>query len=228
MNIRNKKEINLIKLTILILVVIILINALIICFNNSLTKTKSASTYNLNQSLWKFRFNGGLLFQISASSLSYLGISIASLLDQDIRNDMETINWNIFNTNERAVINSEKVSFYKGVPVFKFSHNRSGSFLAIFISKQQKSTHTLRHEFGHNIQQLILGPIKYLLCIGLPSWQEWSNRYYYDRPWEITADTFGGITSIKHNEPDISRGYSYLDISALFGILSYSFIVNEY
>ena len=96
------------------------------------------------------------------------------------------------------------------------------------MTRGRENITTLRHEFGHNIQQLILGPINYLLCIGLPSWQQWSNRPYYERPWEITADIFGGVSSRKHNNTDIQRGYSYLDVSAMFGTLSYWFLEDEF
>ena len=178
--------------------------------------------------LWNFRNNAGIHFQVSASILSYLGITVASFFDETIKNDMIAIDWNIFNTNESSVLSAEKVSFYKGVPIFKFNHNRSGSFLAIFMTKGRENISTLRHEFGHNIQQLVLGPIKYLLCIGLPSWQEWSTRTYYDRPWEITADIFGKVSSRKHSITDVQRGYSYLDISAMFSTLSYFFLKGEY
>ena len=223
----NTKIKDLIVILIIILTLIILLSSSIKRYlNNSVYQ--NATVYNINQKLWDFRKNGGIPIQVTASLLSYWSIAACSIFDNDIKNDMSTIDWNIFNTNELSALRAEKVSFYKGVPVFKFNNPRSGSFLAIFISKNQESINTLRHEFGHNIQQLILGPIKYLLCIGLPSWQEWSNRPYYDRPWEITADVFGGVLSRKHDISDIQRGYSYLYFSAIFNTLSYLFLENEF
>lgn len=220
----SSKYIKILKILIILLVTILLTNVII---NNSNISLKNVSNYNVPKVLWRYRFNCGLLFQSSTSILSYLGISTISLLDEDVKNDMDAINWNIFNTNEQTVLSSKKVSFYKGVPVFKFNYNRSGSFLAIFLYNRTSNINTIRHEWGHNIQQLILGPIKYGLCIGLPSWLEWSNNSYYDRPWEITADIFGGVTR-KHSISDILKGYSYLNVSALFSILSYSFLPGEY
>lgn len=44
------------------------------------------------------------------------------------------------------------------------------------------------------MQQALLGPIPYLLGIGLPSWQQlgsWGG--YYRAPWEASADIFGGV-----------------------------------
>ena len=33
---------------------------------------------------------------------------------------------------------------------------------------------------GHNSQLMMMGIANYGLMIGLPSWQEWSNRSYYE------------------------------------------------
>ena len=63
--------------------------------------------------------------------------------------------------------------------------------------------------------------------IGLPSVFEWSKRYYYDRPWEITADILGGA-SRPHSEEGINRGWWCLVVSFLFGPLGYFFLFGEY
>jgi len=171
---------------------------------------------------------GGTIAQVATSVVSYAGIAVASIFDEDIRNDMNAIGWNPFNTNESATLNSSKVSFYKGVPVFRTpAGGRSGSFGAIFLTKGS-GVDTLRHERGHNWQLMTMGIANYGLMIGLPSWLEWSNRSYYDRPWEITADVFGGVTGRTHTQADINRGYWYLGVSSLFGPLGYLFLFGEY
>lgn len=63
--------------------------------------------------------------------------------------------------------------------------------------------------------------------IGVPSALEWSTRSYYNRPWEVTADAFGG-TSTTYTQKDINRGYYYLAISILFRPLGYLFLLDEY
>ncbi len=170
---------------------------------------------------------GGIATQAATSLISYTGMAIASLWDSDIRNDMKAIGWNPFNGDESAVIQSNKVSFYKGVPIFRTDLDRPGSFCAIFLNPYSTEA-TLKHEYGHNIQQMIMGPVKYGLMIGLPSWREWSNRPYYERPWEITADVFGGVTTRIHTQSDINRGYWYLLVSTLFGPFGYFFLFGEY
>ena len=77
---------------------------------------------------------GGTLFQIATSVLCYAGMLIASLFDEQIKQDLENINYNPFNSSEIDVLDSQKVSFYKGVPVFKINNGKgSMSFGAIFF-----------------------------------------------------------------------------------------------
>ena len=56
------------------------------------------------------------------------------------------------------------------------------------------------------------GIVNYARFIGLPSWQEWSSDSYYDRPWEVTADTYGGVQSRTPSQAKIDAGEDYLDI----------------
>ena len=171
---------------------------------------------------------GGTVAQAATSVVNYAVMAVASIFDEDIRNDMNAIGWNPFNTDESATLNSSKVSFYKGVPVFRTAAGgRSGSFGAIFLTKGS-GVDTLRHERGHNWQLMMMGIANYGLMIGLPSWREWSNRPYYERPWEITADVFGGVTGRTHSQADINRGYWYLGVSSLLGPLGYFFLFGEY
>lgn len=77
---------------------------------------------------------GGTVLQVATSTLSYAGMAVASIFDEDIRNDMNTIGWNPFNKDESVVVNSSNVSFYKGVSVFR-TNGSSGSFLGILLTK---------------------------------------------------------------------------------------------
>ena len=171
---------------------------------------------------------GGIAAQTVVSTLSYVGMAVASIWDKEIRADMNAIGWNPFNSDEIATLNSTKVSFYKGVPVFRTaSEGRSGSFGAIFLTKGS-DIDTLRHERGHNWQLMMMGIANYAFMIFLPSWQEWSSRLYYERPWEITADILGGVTGRAHSQSDVKRGYWYLVMASLFGPLAYFFLLGEF
>ena len=169
---------------------------------------------------------GGVVAQTAVSIGSYAGMAVGAIFDGDIRSDMNAIHWNPFNSDENAVLSSRKVSFYKGMPVFRANSGRSGTFYGIMLDRNADET-DLKHERGHGWQSLMMGIGTYGLMIGLPSMLEWSNRPYYDRPWEITADILGGA-SRPHNSQDISRGWWYFVISNLFVPLGYFFLIGEY
>ena len=67
------------------------------------------------------------------------------------------------------------------------------------IVEQEADSNTIKHEKGHTIQSLILGPL-YLIVIGLPSiiWAgliyEHTNKSYYWFYTEAWADKLGGVT----------------------------------
>ena len=162
---------------------------------------------------------GGAALQVTTSIVSYAGMATAAVFDETVRNDMEAINWNPFNTNESTTLNSSKVSFYKGIPVFRTNLERSGSFGAIFLRRNYKDTNDvshkltdpdeLKHESGHNAQLTMMGLANYGLGIGIPSlfafgpWSAQGGDNYYRAPWEITADKLGGVSRSVHTQEDI-------------------------
>ena len=166
------------------------------------------------------------------SEVSYVGIWGASIFDEDIRNDMNAIGWNPFNTDESATLNSSKVSFYKGVPVFRTNMERSGSFGAIFLRRgwtdstgvlhKLNDPDELRHERGHNWQLMMMEIGTYGFTVGIPSPLElgpWAknNRYYY-APWETMADILGGVNQ-RYGKPipqqQIKNAWMYYAMSII-------------
>ena len=107
-------------------------------------------------------------------------------------------NYDINNESEEKVLQSKYFSAYKGVPVVRINGDRSGSFGMIFLTRKTNSMKnaedTIRHEYGHTKQLQQLGVLGYAMCIGLPSWQKWGSGEYYSKPWEITADIYGGVS----------------------------------
>ena len=144
---------------------------------------------------------------------SYIGCAIASIWDADIRADMKRIHWNPFNTNSTFVLDSQKVSFYKGSFVLRHSIQdltSAGIFGMIVLNRSEKSSDAdsyvaLNHEWGHNMQELILGTPAYLVLVGIPSaiycvsgdyliyTGATRERMYYSKIWERTADVLGGV-----------------------------------
>ena len=128
----------------------------------------------------------------------------------------------LFNDDEQAVLEAEYFAFYKGCLVIRTNGKRSGSFGVLFITRETNTRDypedVIRHEYGHTVQLAQLGVVKYALCIGLPSLFEWgSDQEYYRRPWEITADIFGGVQSRCYPGYE-AAGFEYLIISDLLGI----------
>ena len=174
---------------------------------------------------------GGMLTQVAVSAVSYAGIAVASLFNDDIRNDMNAIGWNPLNSDESKVLSSNNVSFYKGVPVFRTNMERSGSFGAIFLKREyindkgNKVTPTsdeVKHERGHIWQLMMMGVGTYGFSVCIPSplklgkWDK-VNRYYYS-PWETMADILGGVTQ-RYGSPipqqQIENAWTYYAISML-------------
>ena len=162
---------------------------------------------------------GGTVAQVATSVVSYVGMTVASIFDEDIRNDMNAIGWNPFNTDESATLNSSKVSFYKGVPVFRTaSGGRSGSFGAILLTKDS-GVDSLRHERGHNWQLMMMGIGTYGFTVGIPSplclgkWDR--NNNYYGAPWETMADILGGVQGRIHSKSEIANAWGYYAVSML-------------
>ena len=76
---------------------------------------------------------------------------------------------------------------------------------------------TIKHEFGHQKQSLMLGPL-YLIIIGLPSIigniidrikykyfrRHYDPDFYYKQPWEAWADKLGGV--VRKSINNINKG----------------------
>ena len=137
-------------------------------------------------------------------------------------------NYDANNQSEEKVLESNYFSSYKGVPVVRTNGDRSGSFGAIFLTRETNDRSNpedvLRHEYGHTKQLEQLGVVKYALCIALPSWQMWGTGEYYSKPWEITADIYGDVQSRDHSQSKINQGFIYLEASKMAGPLIWLFI----
>ena len=93
---------------------------------------------------------------------------------------------------------------YKLASVTYWNHWDSLSLgMFLFIGKR-RGLRTIKHEYGHSIQSMILGPF-YLIAVGIPSvlWCHWpalaekwkkGEVSYYSRYPENWADKLGGVT----------------------------------
>ena len=157
------------------------------------------------------------LFQAYIGAGAYIGCCVSSLWDEDIRNDMDRIRWNPFNADESSVLNSDKVSFYKGEFVvredWKFTNGRSASFGIMFLNKKENSKDTVKHEYGHFLQLSIMGVKREVLYFAIPSIFS-SGKNYYSLPWERSADMLGGVNRNKY-----VKGSKFMSIAYMVSCL---------
>ncbi len=166
----------------------------------------------------------GRLPQWLKDGFSWLNRHISQPVIAFARNVKEDFdNYDKYNESEEKVLNSHYFSSYKGVPVIRINGNRSGTFGIMFLTRGTNTgpnpEDTVRHEYGHTKQMDELGVIKFALCIAIPSAAEWGEGEYYDKPWEVTADIYGGVQSRQHTQENIARGFAYLHGSKIVGPL---------
>ena len=184
---------------------------------------------------------GGYLTQQGFATMMYGGFMLASVFDAQINADMNAIGWNPNNTDVTKLtgdaMDGRKVSFYKGLPAVFVNHSsrRSASFLGIWLSGVNDAD-SINHEWGHSIQQIILGPARYGILIGWPSAAHFGEHKwpripdYYRRPWEAGADMFGGVMPrtgaySARTAADESLAWWYLVVALLFGPIAFTFAI---
>ena len=158
--------------------------------------------------------------QFTFSMAIYGGYVAASAFSDTIYADMSRIHWNPFNSDTSLVGKSGKVSFYKGVPVFR--HNFFGSsasiFGMIFLHRTDGDEYTIRHEWGHIAQAILMGQKQFLIYIALPSvitniisrYSKTVNDMYYSFPWERSADFLGGVDRGNYKKGSLAISLLYL------------------
>ena len=114
----------------------------------------------------------------------------------------------LLNLIDQVVKSRAEYQFIELTRLDKVTGNMSSDLSGfIFINKSNRDEDTLKHEWGHTMQFLILGMGDYLNMIFLPS--SISNLIdrnfslpYYQLPWEVTADMMGGVvrdgTTLSH------------------------------
>ena len=117
---------------------------------------------------------------------------------KDVITDLR--NFEFYNNNEKKCLESTVFSSYKGTPVLRHDIPNVTScsiFNTIILNMSETSSNggvdTIRHEWGHTVQETMMGRTKYLFRIAAPSVV--GNLIgvddYYSQPWERSADYFG-------------------------------------
>ncbi|ERJ10865.1 RHS repeat-associated core domain-containing protein, partial [Haloplasma contractile] len=151
--------------------------------------------------------NGGR-GMVSNSSTNEGKVKRQKLQKSAIIKDLSLIGFNPYNSNEDLVLESTYFSFYKGSPIIWHNipnQSSAGVFGMVFLNSNTGTKQTLKHEWGHNQQERILGTPLYLLVVAAPSvyynktgdYRNYRDpkreRMYYSKVWERIADWFGGV-----------------------------------
>lgn len=110
-------------------------------------------------------------------------------------------NFNPLNSDEKVVLDANYFSIYEKHLVIRQGGfgKRSFSIGVMFIDRAESSDNplsikTVPHEYGHTVQLRQLGLVRYLASIAIPSIKSKAEgEAYYDQPWEVTADVYGGV-----------------------------------
>lgn len=179
---------------------------------------------------------GGIALQIAASTVCYIGMAVWALGDlifnggEGAWNDMNLIGWNPFNNSAENALKANKFSWFSGVPVFMSTKMpTTGLGVVVFMNKKDFLSDAgvkdggwflrwIPHEFGHVVQQWLMGPVKWLINIAIPS--KWFSSKTENSPYEITADKFSGIMMGRdpsgYSAGDVNKGWSYFWLSCVF------------
>lgn len=102
---------------------------------------------------------------------AYGTMLMATALNNEVKEDMKSIDWNPFNSDAQAAAAANNVSFYNGVFVFKYGSRLDGSgisMIGIGLGRGANAS-TLMHEYGHHKQQRMLGVGLYVTIVAIPS-----------------------------------------------------------
>jgi len=146
----------------------------------------------------------------------------ASPLVQDI------LNFNKLNNDEDVVLESNYFSVYKGSFVIRISSkNPNVTSCAILgtiflntkkVAGDKNSQVTVEYEWGHLVQEKILGLPYYIAKIAIPSLAHRNPTDYYSQPWERGTDFLGGVT-----DREYSNGKNYVYSTTGWESIGYMF-----
>ncbi|MFA5035612.1 MAG: hypothetical protein WC479_00345 [Candidatus Izemoplasmatales bacterium] len=124
----------------------------------------------------------------------------------------------VTNTSETAVIENKFISFYKGQLVIRHNIPNTTSwsifgimFINLGVKNDQYGIDTIKHEYGHTVQEARLGTYLYIFRIAVPSVYNCiiGTNNYYSQPWERSADWFGGVNRGNYSPDSLEKSFIY-------------------
>ena len=149
---------------------------------------------------WANTIAGALNPTSKISAVGALGVAALQGRWSDIQSDWNNGCLNPFNQSEDIAMKSKVLSFYKGSTVVRQDIIGTSSFCGTIWAETSIDETTLKHEYGHSIQERLMGP-RFISTVGIPSVAYYCYDYstggktidYYSTPWERTADWLGRV-----------------------------------
>jgi hypothetical protein len=137
------------------------------------------------------------------STLNAIGaLTVAAVQGRwsDLKSDWDNGCLDPFNQSEDDALKARVLSFYKGSTVVRQNNVGTFSLFGTIWAESDNDGEDLRHEYGHSVQEHLLGP-SWLISVGIPSalycWYDYATNGspidYYSTPWERTADWLAGV-----------------------------------
>ena len=177
------------------------------CGNNPVVKVDPNGTAWYNKLYDYVNTALGLLNPVSKiTAIAAVAVAAVQGRWDDLKHDWDNKTLNPFNQDASKALESKVLSFYKGSTVVRQDLIVTCSaFGTIWAESSYVDETDIQHEFGHSVQERLLG-VSYWVLVVLPSayYCEFgdyhsvlddimSDRMYYSKVWERTADWLGGV-----------------------------------
>ncbi len=171
------------------------------------------------QKAWDY-INTGLGFLNPISKITAVGAVVVAICSgrwDDIKSDYKNGCLNPFNQSEDVALKSKVLSFYKGSTIVRHDFIGTFSIFGTIWSDKADTETDIRHEYGHLIQERLMGPASYFFGVAIPSVIGYfkDDDDYYSQPWERGADWLGGADRTDTIYKKGSLGWAIADL--LFG-----------
>jgi RHS repeat-associated protein len=161
------------------------------CTNNPVIYTDSSGQY--------FEIIGLALRYITLGYQIYNGLETGSITAHDLAKDI--VNYSKNNSDIDIVKDAKVFSSINGTFVIKQDIVTSCQYGNTIYLDKYSSTSTINHEYGHSVQEKMIGTYEYTFRIAIPSVIYYNidketnlpEFLYFSMPWERSADYFGGV-----------------------------------
>ena len=193
------------------------VNLYTYCVNNPIRYSDESGFAYFDRMEFALQVGGLVMRAITLSVECGKGFISGTLTMDDIMSDIT--NYSKWNTDFGKVQEANLFSSYNGFIVVIVDAPAAYSYGSTLYLRKEERPDIIKHEYGHALQEQILGAVGYTFGIAVQSVsynkvhekQNLPESIYYSMPWEITADLFGGVKREQgyYSSGAIERGLEY-------------------